>query len=223
MVQPPTSSSLIDDGQSCCGECWCIPSEDEACPIRTTAYPQLYTMGMVKNFANKTLLDPNSMEEVPGGNLFEVGCNPYDGVSVDTSPPWKAYNGCELNPTQLFSSTSADGYDSAVCAFSYQKFDEEDDCNTYTYKTYARTAKAEEDGAYVTHNTQCGACSNAIDLSVYMRFPDLTSAGVQCSVDTLLNFDGGVLCYEGLGFTNACATVWAHNSKFDGRFQTCLL
>jgi hypothetical protein len=39
-------------------------------PLRTTAFPQLYTEGMVYDFGNKTLVDPNTLEVVPSNNLL---------------------------------------------------------------------------------------------------------------------------------------------------------
>jgi hypothetical protein len=115
-------AKLIDVGQSCCDECWCITDEgEEECPRRTTASHQLYTEDMVYDFGNKTLVDPDTFEVVPSNKLIVLtGCNPYEGVSKHTSPPWKAYNGCELlTPAQTFDSTSADGYDEAVCVLSF--------------------------------------------------------------------------------------------------------
>ena len=158
-VEPPPGNNpndptapgaqLVDVGQSCCGECWCV-QDGEECPLRTTAFPQLYTEGMVSDFSQKTLVDPDTLEVVPSNNLYEIGCDPYEGVSQYTNTPWKAYGGCELTPPQTFNNTSAAGYDEAVCAFSYPEFDKEGNCDTYTYKTYASAEEAEEDGAYVT-------------------------------------------------------------------------
>eukprot|EP00985_Skeletonema_marinoi_P015497 scaffold8021_cov79-Skeletonema_marinoi.AAC.11 len=85
---------------------------------------------MVYDFGNKTLVNPDTLEVVPSNNLFVTGCNPYEGVSKHTNPPWKAYNGCELTPAQTFDSTSAVGYDEALCAFSYPKFNEDGNCDT---------------------------------------------------------------------------------------------
>jgi len=215
-------AKLVDVGQSCCGECWCI-DEGVDCPLRTTAFPQLYTEGMVYDFGNKTLVNPDTLEVVPSKNLFVTGCNPYEGVSKHTNPPWKAYNGCELTPAQTFDTTSASGYDEAVCAFSYPKFNEDGNCDTYTYKTYASAEEAEDDGAYVTHHTQCGACSSGQDLAVYLKFPDLTTAGIKCGVDLKIHgLKACIDCYMNLGFTEACANVWAYDSEHTGKYGVCL-
>ncbi|KAK1744639.1 hypothetical protein QTG54_005172 [Skeletonema marinoi] len=178
---------------------------------------------MVYDFGNKTLVSPDTLDVVPSNNLFVTGCNPYEGVSKHTDPPWKAYNGCELTPAQTFDSTSAVGYDEAVCAFSYPKFNEDGNCDTYTYKTYASAEEAGEDGAYVTHHTQCGACSSGQDLAVYLKFPDLTTAGIKCGVDLKIHgLKACIDCYMNLGFTEACANVWAYDSEHTGKYGVCL-
>ena len=56
-----TGAQLVDVGQSCCGECWCIQDGAE-CPLRTTAFPQLYTEAMVSDFGQKALVDPDTFE-----------------------------------------------------------------------------------------------------------------------------------------------------------------
>ena len=231
-VEPPPGNNpndptapgaqLVDIGQSCCGECWCV-QDGEECPLRTTSFPQLYTEGMVSDFIQKTLVDPDTLEVVPSNNLYSIGCDPYEGVSQYTNPPWKAYDGCELTPPQTFNNTSAAGYDEAVCAFSYPEFDKDGNCDTYTYKTYASAEKAEEDGAYVTHNTQCGACSSAQDLSVYLKYPDLTDPGIKCGYALMFGgLQAGINCYMNLGFTEPCATIWARDSQHTSKFNVCL-
>ena len=220
---PTEFIQFIDEGQSCCGECWCIPDEstDGLCPDRTTAFPQLYPLDMVYNFGNKTLVDPDTFDVVTSNNLYELECNPYEGVSANTNPPWAAYQGCNLTPPQLFSNTSATGYDDAVCAFLYPDYEETGNCDTYTYKTYPSKQEAEDDGAVITHTKQCGVCSNAQDLSVFLAQPDLTSAGIACSLKPTLN--GKITCYqEDVGFTYACAQIWARDSQHDSQYCVCL-
>jgi hypothetical protein len=200
----------VDNGseQSCCGECWCIPDHGDECPAPTNLFPQVYTVEMVEDFASKVLVHPDTHEVVTSNNLYQLDCDPFDGVSEGSSPPFTAYqNTCRLNPEQSFDSTTEAGYSDAVCAFKYP----EGDCNTYTYKTYPTRQDAEDDNAFVTHATQCGACSSAQDLSVYLSETDLTAAGTKCTIKGI--FGRSVDCYMNLGFTEACAKVWAFNSQ----------
>ena len=203
----------VDNGseQSCCGECWCIPDNGGECPTSTNLFPQVYSDEMVEDFSSKVLVHPDTYEVVTSNNLYELDCDPFEGVSEDSSPPWTAYQNtaCRLHPEQSFDRTDAAGYSDAVCAFKYPNGG---DCNTYTYKTYPTSHAAEEDGAFVTHATQCGACSSAQDLSVYMKETDLTAAGTKCTIKGIL-FGESVDCYMNLGFTKSCATVWAYNSQ----------
>lgn len=206
--------ALVDEGQSCCGDCWCIPDSGESCPARTTAFPQIYPETMVSDFQAKQLYDSEG-NLVESGNLFsyEDDCNPFEGVSGKTN--WEPYNGCSLSPPQVFEDTNAPGYDEAVCAFKYPYFGQDGDCSKYTYQTYATAEEAKADGAFITHSTQCGVCSNAQDLSVYINLPDLTDPGKSCGIITSQNFTAGVECYMALGFTESCAKVWAYDSAHD--------
>lgn len=187
----------------------------------TNYYPQVYTNEMINDFSSKVLVHPDTYEVVTSNNLYELDCDPFDGVSEDSSPPWTAYQNtaCRLYPEQNFESVTDVGYSDAVCAFKYPT---EGDCSTYTYKTYPTRQEAEGDDAFVTHATQCGACSSAQDLSVYMKETDLTAAGTECTIKGIFGgFGRSVDCYMNLGFTKACATVWAYNSQHT--LQNCLL
>lgn len=160
LIQPSSPQVLPffdEDNQepATCGGCWCV-NGDSPCPTQTFWYPQTYSKAMIEDFANKTLVDSsNNVVE----NLFSLDCNSYEGVSKDTNPAWKAYplgsSGCQTTPPQVFSDTEADGYNEAVCAFSYPNFETTNPrCDTYTYATYPSKSAALKAGAYVTHDTQ---------------------------------------------------------------------
>ena len=104
---------------------------------------------------------------------------PGYNVSGSTSPPWKAYTGCMTTPKQTFNSTEAAGYDEAVCAFTYL-LALEDSCATYSYATFESEKAANAAGSFVTHRSQCGVCSNAQDLAIFLQNPDLTAIGIAC-------------------------------------------
>ena len=95
-----------ETAKSCCGDCWCIPEDGFDCPAPTNTYPQMYTNEMIVDFASKELVHPDTLERVMSNNLFEIECNPFDGVFEASTPPWKPYqNSCKLIPEQSFDST----------------------------------------------------------------------------------------------------------------------
>lgn len=57
-----------------------------------------------------------------------------------------------------------------VCAIKYQDTGK----STYTIKTFATAEAAHQEGHIITHQGPCGACSNTIDLTVYLS-TDLTA------------------------------------------------
>lgn len=88
-----------------------------------------------------------------------------------------------------------------------------DDLATHTYHvaTFATADAARTAGAYVTHADACGACSTLADLAVYAGTPDLTAPVRDCGLRAPA-FDANVTCLEALGFTHACAQIWAYNT-----------
>lgn len=83
----------------------------------------------------------------------------------------------------------------------------------YRLATYADARAAAEAGAAVTHGGACGVCSSLADLAVYIERPDLTEPVRACG---LAHLTGSVQdlagCIAELGFTPACAEVWAYNT-----------
>lgn len=83
----------------------------------------------------------------------------------------------------------------------------------YRLDTFADRVAAEAAGAVMTHSGACGACSSLQDLAVYLANPDLGEPVRQCALLTLTQGDQAALdCIEDLGFTRACAQIWAFNS-----------
>ncbi|MCA2977550.1 MAG: hypothetical protein INH37_04645 [Myxococcaceae bacterium] len=86
---------------------------------------------------------------------------------------------------------------------------------TYRLQTYRDEAEAADAGARLTHADGCGACSTLADLAVYGREVDLGRKVQDCGVKALGGtFETNVSCLEGLGFTPACARIWAYNTRF---------
>ncbi|MCU0280341.1 MAG: hypothetical protein MUE66_00595 [Acidimicrobiia bacterium] len=83
----------------------------------------------------------------------------------------------------------------------------------YRLDTFPDRAAAEAAGGVMTHSGACGACSSLQDLAVYLANPDLGEPVRQCALLSLAQGDQAALdCIEGLGFTAACAQIWAFNS-----------
>lgn len=84
--------------------------------------------------------------------------------------------------------------------------------STYTIRTFATQEEAAAANAVTTHKGHCGVCSTTKDLAAYMAYPDMVAEGRKCAHKTMVNLSWGISCYEALGFTNPCATIWAQNS-----------
>lgn len=86
---------------------------------------------------------------------------------------------------------------------------------TYTLSTFVSRAAADAAGAMTTHRGACAACSTLADLATYMAIPDLTSPVRECGLKNLSGDapEETLACLEGLGFTPACAQIWAFNTE----------
>ncbi len=83
----------------------------------------------------------------------------------------------------------------------------------YRLQTFPDRAAAEAAGGVITHTGACGACSSLQDLAVYLAMPNLGGPVRQCALLSLTQGDQATLdCIGGLGFSDACAQIWAFNS-----------
>mmetsp|Transcript_7680 Transcript_7680/g.14226 ORF Transcript_7680/g.14226 Transcript_7680/m.14226 type:complete len:451 (-) Transcript_7680:95-1447(-) len=127
-------------------------------------------------------------------------------------------------------SRSKDEKKDPVCAFVY---DVEDSCSSYRIKTFSSKHHAvasdySSEVVVITHEGSCGACSSAQDLAVYMN-PALGVLSYRCSdlglpYEQPEDFDTALQCYQGLGFTDECAYVWASNganTALSGCTESC--
>lgn len=84
----------------------------------------------------------------------------------------------------------------------------------YRLETFEDESTAIAAGAKITHAGACAACSTLADLATYIEHPDLTEPVRQCGVDTIsTGVDANITCLEELGFTRACAEIWAYNTQ----------
>lgn len=86
---------------------------------------------------------------------------------------------------------------------------------TYRLVTVANAEAAAAQGLEVTHGDACGACSSLADLAVFAREADLGRRVQDCGVSTFTSgLDANQRCLEQVGFTPACARIWAYNTRF---------
>lgn len=128
----------------------------------------------------------------------------WDDASLRALERWSL----EVDPEPL----STDPYlsdppaaEGVVCALSFGE-------DTYSMASFPSVAAAHEAGAVITHGGACGLCSSLEDLAVYAGTPDLTQPVRQCGLQSMADgVEAGQACLEGLGFTPACASIWAYN------------
>jgi hypothetical protein len=102
------------------------------------------------------------------------------------------------------------------CGYKYaEAATDASDCpnREYEMNDYASEEEVAADGAIAIHSGPCGVCSDAQDLAVRMSTMDsLQSKSITCGTQFVFGgtFSGLVDCYETIGFTTPCATLWAH-------------
>jgi len=84
---------------------------------------------------------------------------------------------------------------------------------SYRLETHDTLESIDDSDGTLTHHGDCGQCSSLQDLAVYMAMPDLSDPVRECA---MLSLGGTVedvaFCLEELGFSAACAQIWAYNS-----------
>jgi hypothetical protein len=125
---------------------------------------------------------------------------------------WEAFAAKVLvNP---FPVPSADPYDDpnfnttwadSVCAVSYL----DSARKTYELVDFPTRHAAESNGSFVTHLHPCGLCSTLLDLSIYMRYRDLTNPVRKCALKSFFEGQKAALeCLVKIGFSEPCAKIW---------------
>lgn len=67
--------------------------------------------------------------------------------------------------------------------------------------------------AFLTHKGSCGRCSTLRDLSVYMKYHNLTAPVRKCGIKGFINKKWNIKCLRALGLTLPCAEIWFYNSR----------
>lgn len=160
---------------------------------------------------------------VPQSGLTGSECQPTCGCGADAfnAAEWSEEKLARLEQWRLLDTPpdlSVDPYSmpaptpvEGVCAVRVV----DEAAKTYRLETFASEDAARAVGAKVTHADGCGACSTLKDLAVYGREVDLGRKVQDCGVKHLASgFEMNVGCLEQLGFTPACARIWAYNTRF---------
>lgn len=84
----------------------------------------------------------------------------------------------------------------------------------YRLQGFSSVAEAEGAGAIVTHHGPCGQCSSLQDLAVYLETRDLGTPVRACGfLNIAAPFSDLEDCIRDLGFSDACANIWAYNAR----------
>lgn len=138
--------------------------------------------------------------------------NPYPNFSYN---PYK-------NQTKEFNEEIKETLENKniVCAFKYIN----ENRTLYQIENFLNKKLAEENGYIVTHQGQCGACSNLNDLAVYLS-RGLTSPVRKCGFLTIISDKLALNCLKKIGFTNSCAQIWLFNAinTRQNCFTTCMI
>eukprot|EP01059_Diplonema_ambulator_P034679 TRINITY_DN7903_c0_g1_i1.p1 TRINITY_DN7903_c0_g1~~TRINITY_DN7903_c0_g1_i1.p1 ORF type:complete len:250 (+),score=45.84 TRINITY_DN7903_c0_g1_i1:33-752(+) len=134
-------------------------------------------------------------------------------ITLPPGNPYDGYNGTVPVP----------GGPDAVCAVKYTN-----DTERYEYylRTYVNVSEAQGDGAFVTHQTACGVCSDLQDLAAFMSQEDLTDPIRQCGLEHLASDNQTLECI--LAHTNLtmpCAAMFNYNEQYtrDHCLEPCLV
>jgi hypothetical protein len=72
---------------------------------------------------------------------------------------------------------------------------------------------------FITPSKACGVCSSAQDFGARIAtYATLETESIKCATSYTFSRDFPTLvsCYEALGFTGSCATLWAHFAATNG-------
>lgn len=117
-----------------------------------------------------------------------------------------------LNPpvrlaTDPYAAAAPEQAPDAVCAIQFE-------ADGYRLTTYQTADDADASGAMITHYEACGQCSALQDLAIYVGTPDLTEPVRTCGILGITQGDDAQFeCLLDVGFTPACADIWAYNTS----------
>jgi len=182
-------------------------------------YPDPTCDGLYGRPAENTgLSEAQCAPEIAGDETWTAPV--WDEPALDALRAWTLLDPPEpLAEDPYVTDPDAQPSDSQICGVLVQGED------TYRVQTFDDPEAAFEAGATMTHGGACGACSSLADLAVYAGVPDLTGPVRQCAILGITGtIDGVEQCLSDLGFTPACARIWAYNARHTQQecFDTCI-
>jgi len=207
VVAPASAAEFMNFPR--CGDCWCItdPADGNTCPTNT--------VGITDSFSTTDLLystfelanDPPflKLQSASGGD-----CYPF----ADTVGPLSAYP--ESEPEQCVS--PEEGAET-VCAYVYDDSSTTCEGRKYRIQNFPGTEEAMFSNAAILHEGACGVCSSAQDFGARIgTYGTLETESIKCATSYTFSrdFPKLVSCYTDLGFTDSCATLWAHLAATNG-------
>ena len=244
--QVPTSSDQPYNNPTCpnlarevCDDCWCLPSDGRGgtCPEFNPV--DAYSPDIIDEYRSLGAPDsiiPASSQAPCYPNIDHIDLTGVTLVNGRIGIPFLPRGGRSLPLCTEVAGREADN-PNAVCGFKYKDADGAtipiDKCDervgsvepsSYDMVTYSSRQDALNDNAFVSHESSCGHCSSAQDLSVFLDTSiDLVRISFSCfsiwadpsNTDPNKN-DSLIQCIEDFtGFTESCALAWAINIYFN--------
>ena len=235
-AQPPPQPSPR------CQDCWCVPSNDEACPS--------FQPGLREGFPSEWISALASFQRVANSATDDTivdieKCFPFpslfNNVRLDAQTyPQSALPTCEF-PVETdetvcgfvfpnagdFNTNNSNATTNATDITEEQEEENWEPCQgrSYYVQTFANTAAAAAARALVVHTGACGVCSNAQDLAARAAtLEEMNPVSILCVADYAIRvknpnrFADLVQCYQDsiVGLTKPCATLWAHFGAANG-------
>jgi len=208
-IYPSSAAEFV--GTPRCGDCWCITDTDDgtgSCPTNTTGITDSFspTDELYATFQLTNEPDFLKLQSASGGSCF-----PFKD-SMDTIPSYT-----EAESDQC---VTPDDDDSMVCGYVYDSSSTTCEGRNYEIQTFPTAGDATIASAAIVHQGACGVCSSAQDFGTRIKtYGSLEIESIKCATSFTFsqNFPKLITCYSDLGFTESCATLWAHfaatNSK----------
>jgi len=201
MVSPSSATEFMNVPR--CGDCWCITdaSDGNTCPTQTTGITDTFseTDKLYSTFELSNDPDFLKLQSASGGS-----CYPF----AETMGPIANYP--ESNAEQC---VSPEEDDETVCAYIYDNSSPTCEGRKYSIQNFEGTNDAMMSNAAILHKGACGVCSTAQDFGARIKnVGTMEVESIKCATSYTFTRDFSTLlsCYQNLGFTDNCSTLWAH-------------
>jgi len=208
-VSPASSADFLNTPR--CGDCWCITDSDDGntCPTDMAGITDTFSETDTLYSTFELLNDPDFLKlQSADGNP----CFPF----ADTLNNIPVANYPESEAPQC---VSPDEDDDTVCGYVYDSSSATCEGRKYNIQNFPSMNDAMGSNAAILHQGACGVCSSAQDFGARIKSAGtLETESIVCATSYIFSrdFPALVSCYEALGFTIDCATLWAHFAAING-------